>query len=106
MILLKPDPVSVALRRGPTVVGESLGEGGQGELRIRGDRVSALFVRVEGVDVDADEANVRPAIISGLKKKNIAVKGYNVEGDVLYEGDIVVGKVGDGGTGHAPSGGR
>lgn len=46
----------------------------------------------------ADEANVRPAIISGLKKKNIAVKGYAVAGDVLYEGDIVVGKIGDGGT--------
>lgn len=46
----------------------------------------------------ADEANVRPAVISGLKKKNIRVKGYAVEGDVLYEGDIVVGKIGQGGT--------
>lgn len=46
----------------------------------------------------ADEANVRPAVISGLKKKNIRIKGYAVGGDVLYEGDIVVGKIGDGGT--------
>lgn len=47
----------------------------------------------------ADPANVRPAVISGLKKKNIRVKGYVAdEGDVIYEGDIVVGKVGTGGT--------
>lgn len=46
----------------------------------------------------ADPANVRPAVISGLKKKNIRVKGYAVDGDVIYEGDIVVGKVGTGGT--------
>ena len=46
----------------------------------------------------ADETNVRPAVISGLKKKNIAIKGYAIGGDVLYEGDIVVGKIGDGGT--------
>lgn len=47
----------------------------------------------------ADPPNVRPAVISGLKKKNIRVKGYVAdEGDVIYEGDIVVGKVGDGGT--------
>jgi astacin len=47
----------------------------------------------------ADPANVRPAVISGLKKKNIRVKGYVVDdGDVVYEGDIVVGKVGNQGT--------
>jgi hypothetical protein len=46
----------------------------------------------------ADEANVRPAIISGLKKKNIPIKAYAIEGDLRYEGDIVVGKVGSGGT--------
>ena len=38
----------------------------------------------------ADPPNVRPAVISGLKKKNIRVNGYVAdEGDVIYEGDIV-----------------